>query len=120
MPRDGTANLIPLTKGHGGRPKGSKNKVVQAMRELYRQALEEVGGVEYLKKLARKHPEVFAQGLHRMIPEKREDEQTIKIVFRHPDVLVSGRVGANEARALSERMAAEGRLIEDKPAEADQ
>jgi hypothetical protein len=100
------ANLRNFKKGEApGRPKGAKNKFPQAMKDLFRQALDEEGQVKYLRKVARKYPVAFTQAISRMIPEKQEREDTINIVFRHPDIVIRGRVGAEQAKLLSDKLA---------------
>lgn len=55
-------------KAARGRPKGVQNKITTDMRDAMRQAFDESGGVEYLKKLAKKNPSLFVQMLTKMIP----------------------------------------------------
>lgn len=94
---------LPFAKGNPGRPKGSKNKVSQSIKEQHLAALDRVGGVEYLVKLAAKNPAVFMAGVHRMIPDEQKREDTIKVTFRHPDAAARGQVAAKRAVEISER-----------------
>jgi len=51
-----------------GRPKGSKNKVTQCMRELMRESLDEVGGKAWLRNLAETQPKAYAALVAKIIP----------------------------------------------------
>jgi hypothetical protein len=51
-----------------GRPKGSKSKITLALKECILQALDEVGGVEYFKKLAIENSSAFANLLGKVLP----------------------------------------------------
>jgi hypothetical protein len=51
-----------------GRPKGSLDKGNAQIRELIVQALDEVGGAQYLADLAKSHPAAFCGLLGRVIP----------------------------------------------------
>jgi len=100
---------IPFAKGNPGRPKGSKNKVSQSIKEQHLEALDRVGGVEYLRKLALKKPAVFMSGIHRMIPDEQKHDVGGEIVFRHPDLIQRSPertvkvIQASEAKALEHR-----------------
>ena len=52
---------------HSGRQKGTPNEVTRAMREIWREAFERRGGVEYLMTLP---DESFVRGLLKMIPNE--------------------------------------------------
>lgn len=51
-----------------GRPKGSKNKMTIAIKDVIRQALEEVGGKDYLVGVAHTNPSIFCNLVARCIP----------------------------------------------------
>lgn len=51
-----------------GRPKGSPNKIRKEVAELFRDALEDVGDKEFLKKVAKKNPVAFLQGILKLMP----------------------------------------------------
>jgi hypothetical protein len=51
-----------------GRQKGVANKVTGDMRQMLRQALDEEGGVDYLRWAARKQPQAFLALLGRLLP----------------------------------------------------
>ena len=51
-----------------GRQKGVANKVTAELRDMLRQALDEEGGVDYLRWAARKQPQAFLVLLGRLIP----------------------------------------------------
>jgi hypothetical protein len=63
-----------FTKQHGGRrqgagrPKGSKNKIPLALKEMILRSLDEVGGVEYLKRLAIENSSAYAGLLGKILP----------------------------------------------------
>ncbi len=52
----------------GGRAKGTPNKVNQSIREAIQIAFEQVGGVEYLVRLAQEDPKTFVPLLIKTIP----------------------------------------------------
>ena len=52
----------------GGRAKGTPNKVNQSIREAIQMAFEQVGGVEYLVRLAQEDPKTFVPLLIRTMP----------------------------------------------------
>lgn len=51
-----------------GRPKGVPNKLGMEIKELVEQALSELGGKDYLVKVAKKQPAVFCGLLGKLIP----------------------------------------------------
>jgi len=51
-----------------GRPKGSKNKVPQELKAMILQALDESGGVEYLKVQAHENPANFLTLVGKVLP----------------------------------------------------
>ena len=63
-------NRSPVGSGKPGpgRPKGSPNKVTTAVREALLQSFHDLGGVEYLKQLARTEPKAYATLLGKCIP----------------------------------------------------
>jgi hypothetical protein len=67
-------DIIKNPKGHGGlragagRPRGSKNKISLALKEMILTALDEAGGVDYLKRLAIENSSAFASLLGRVLP----------------------------------------------------
>jgi hypothetical protein len=60
--------------GHGGlragagRPRGSKNKISLSLKNMILQALDEAGGVDYLKRLAIENSSAFASLLGKVLP----------------------------------------------------
>lgn len=52
----------------GGRQKGTPNKVTAELRDMVLQALEESGGVEYLKSRATDNPAAFLTLLGKVLP----------------------------------------------------
>jgi hypothetical protein len=68
-----------------GRPKGSLNKTTAALREALKQSFEEVGGVDYLVKLARTDPKTYCRLLAKLIPdalklEGRGDDMPLVVI----------------------------------------
>ena len=51
-----------------GRPKGSPNKIQAAVKEMVIQALDEAGGVEYLKTQATSNPTAFLTLVGKVLP----------------------------------------------------
>lgn len=69
-----------------GRPKGSLDKGNALIRELIVQALDEVGGVQYLKDTATSHPAAFLSLLGKVMPVQVEGgdkpiQHSIKVTF---------------------------------------
>jgi hypothetical protein len=69
-----------------GRPKGSLDKGNALIRELICQALDEVGGVEYLKTTAQSHPTAFLALVGKVMPIQVEGgdnpiKHSIKVSF---------------------------------------
>ena len=61
-------------KGGPGRPRGSRNKAPQALKEMILQALSEAGGVDYLLRQARKKNALpFLQLVGRVLPLQVKD-----------------------------------------------
>lgn len=54
--------------GNPGRPKGAKNKATQELKEMILQALDETGGVEYLKAQSEANPTAFMALIGRVLP----------------------------------------------------
>jgi hypothetical protein len=52
----------------GGRAKGTPNKVNQSIREAIHMAFEQVGGVEYMVRLAQEDPKTFLPLLIKTLP----------------------------------------------------
>ena len=55
-------------KAGPGRPKGSRNKLTIALKDMILRALAEVGGVEYLQEQAKKNPNAFMTLVGRVLP----------------------------------------------------
>jgi len=51
-----------------GRPKGAKNKMTAALKDMILGALDEAGGQEYLVEQARKNPAAFLTLLGKVLP----------------------------------------------------
>jgi hypothetical protein len=67
-------DIIKNPKGHGGlragagRPRGSKNKISLPLKQMILTALDEAGGVDYLKRLAIENSSAFASLLGKVLP----------------------------------------------------
>ena len=59
----------------GGRAKGTPNKVNQSIREAIQMAFEQVGGVEYLVRLAQEDPKTFVPLLIKTMPPEPKAPQ---------------------------------------------
>jgi hypothetical protein len=88
--------------GHGGlragagRPRGSKNKISLALKEMILQALDEAGGVDYLKRLAIENSSAFASLLGRVLPTTLQADESsgglgTKITFERVIVMPDGQ-----------------------------
>ena len=51
-----------------GRPKGSQNKVTKTIREAIEASFEQVGGAEYLAKMAEEQPTAYMTLLGKVLP----------------------------------------------------
>lgn len=60
-------NNKPPAAGRG-RPKGSKNKVQTAVKEMVIQALSDAGGIEYLVTQSRENPTAFMTLVGKVLP----------------------------------------------------
>lgn len=58
-----------FTAGNPGKPRGATNKITRDVREMVMKALDEVGGVAYLKAQAKKNPEAFLRLVGRCMPK---------------------------------------------------
>lgn len=75
-------------KKTGGRVKGTPNKVSGALKDDILDALQAVGGVEYLREQATKNPNAFLSLLGRVLPMQvngpgKDGEHTMQTVVRH-------------------------------------
>ncbi len=58
----------PRKRKSPGRPKGSPNKITGELKEVILQALDKAGGVDYLHRIAHRHPKVFVSLLEKILP----------------------------------------------------
>lgn len=70
----------------GGRPKGSLDKGNALIREMIVQALDEAGGIEYLKTTAASHPAAFLALIGKVMPIQVEGgdkpiQHSMKVTF---------------------------------------
>ena len=87
--------------GHGGlragagRPRGSKNKISLALKEMILNSLDRVGGVEYLMRLAIENSSAYASLLGKVLPTTLQasdsDGGPAKITFERIIVWPDGR-----------------------------
>jgi hypothetical protein len=66
----------------GGRVAGTPNKVTKAVRDLVVEALHEVGGKEWLIKLAKDDPKTFCGLIGRVIPLQVDGSLDTSITFK--------------------------------------
>ena len=96
--RDESGRFAVGTSGNpAGRPRGAANKLNREVREMLRQALEEEGGVEYLRWAARNQPAAFLSLLGRLLPAE------IKASIDHeglPTVTIRDYTGMSRSEAL--------------------
>lgn len=59
---------MALGRKTGGRQKGSPNKMTKQLKDTILQALDESGGVEYLKQTAIDHPAAFLTLIGKVLP----------------------------------------------------
>ena len=57
-----------FTTAGPGRPKGSKNKTSQALKDMILSALDKAGGAEYLVKQAKENPGPFLALIGKVLP----------------------------------------------------
>ena len=88
--------------GHGGlragagRPRGSKNKISLALKEMILNSLDRVGGEEYLMRLAIENSSAFASLLGKVLPTTLQASESdgglgVKMVFERHIVWPDGR-----------------------------
>ncbi len=53
-----------------GRPKGSKNRIPASVKEMVKEALENVGGAAYLERQAVENPSAFMSLVGKLIPQE--------------------------------------------------
>jgi hypothetical protein len=73
----------PFEKGNPGgpgRPKGSKG-VITDLREMFLAALDQAGGVKYLRAKATSHPNAFMSAVARMLPQFIKTDTEFKVRF---------------------------------------
>ncbi|HUO22324.1 MAG TPA: hypothetical protein VMU59_07395 [Caulobacteraceae bacterium] len=58
----------PVPPRGRGRPKGSKNKTPQIIKEMVLTALDKEGGVKYFRKLAQENPTAFVTLVAKILP----------------------------------------------------
>lgn len=71
-------------KAGPGRPPGSQNKVTATVKMLVLATLDELGGKRWLKKLAKDHPQTFAQLLAKIMPTQVVGDVNYRYVAEMP------------------------------------
>ncbi len=61
-------NTTKFGKGNPGKPKGAINKVTKELKEMILHALDDAGGIEYLKRKAESHPAAFIALIGKTLP----------------------------------------------------
>lgn len=73
----------------GGRQKGAQNKITKEIKEMVIQALDEVGGIEYLKQRAIDNPNAFLTLVGKIIPlQVQGDKENPLYVQRIERILI--------------------------------
>lgn len=75
-----------FAKGNPGKPKGAKNKNSQLIRDMIVQALDDLGGVEYLCEAGRSNPTAFLGLIGKVMPVQVEGtdspiKHSVKVTF---------------------------------------
>lgn len=80
--RDERGYFLPGSPSGPGRPKGSRNAVTMDVKMALMEAFWEIGGVQWLCRLAETEPRTFAMLLAKLIPSEAQDdgERTIRII----------------------------------------
>lgn len=76
------------TNNPAGRPKGVPNKITTAVKTMVLQALDEMGGVEYLKMIAQIEPKAFCSLLSKCMPQEVTGKDGKDLIPSHAGVLV--------------------------------
>lgn len=91
----------PKSRRGRGRPKGVPNKFGAQVKDMFLEALERVGDVDWLEEQAREHPKVFLASITKMIPSaveaKVEHSTTVKVVD------LSGGTDGSEAKSTQNK-----------------
>lgn len=81
---------MPFQKGHKintgenrhGRAKGTPNKITKSVKEAYKQAFDELGGVQALKKWGKKNTTEFYKLVTKLIPTEVSGQMEIDVKIR--------------------------------------
>lgn len=65
-----------------GRPAGQPNRITREIRDAISKAFDEVGGADYLVKIAETKPEVFCGLVGKIIPREVDATGAMEIVYR--------------------------------------
>lgn len=71
----------------GGRKKGTPNKFTAQLKDVIRQAFENAGGVDYLKKQAEENPTAFMTLLGKILPQDVNlgGQKDNPVITKNPD-----------------------------------
>lgn len=104
MSRQGGRFLPGQSGNPAGRPKGSRNGVTATVKDAFLESLQQLGGVDYLVKLGKDHPEIYARLLLQILPKplpESDDEDNreaipkeIRIIVVKPDGTASEEISA--------------------------
>jgi hypothetical protein len=67
-----------------GRPPGAPNKLTATVKMMVLGALQQLGGIAYLKRQAKKHPQAFMTLLGKIIPTQVVGDMSYRFVARMP------------------------------------
>ena len=92
LPKDGRGGVRP----GAGRPKGAKGKIPMALKEAILASLDELGGKEYLKKLAIENSSAYAGLIGKVLPTTLAADESnggvgVHLTFRREIVWPDGR-----------------------------
>jgi hypothetical protein len=82
-------NKKPPAAGRG-RPKGSRNKVQAAVKDMIAQALDQAGGIDYLVVQSRENPTAFMSLVGRIIPTQNDVNLAGKMVAEVRHRIIDG------------------------------
>lgn len=85
-------------KKFGGRKKGTPNKTTVALKTAIMNAFEEVGGQDYLVRVAKDDPKTFLTLLARVLPQELKADVTNRVTVKRID-LSGGNNGDEQSKS---------------------